>query len=444
MDFSSILGIAGNSVWTIAFFIVALGVIIFVHEYGHYIIGRLSGIHAEVFSLGFGPVIWSGTDRRGTRWQLAAVPLGGYVKFLGDSNAASAKDDAAMAGLSAEEKRHSMHGAPLWARSATVAAGPVFNFILTLVIFTGMGLYTGVATDPPTVARVIDLPAADQQLQPGDRLLALEGKPLPDWEALAAVTKTLEPAPSFTYRIERAGVEMEVESLHPLPAVVSGVTLKSAAFDAGLQEGDIILKAGGKDVSTLNELPPIVEASGGAPVALTLWRKGEILELSLTPRRVDTPKEGGGFETRWLIGVSSGLLFEPEIRTPGPIEALNLAVSRSWDVAVMSLSGLWHMVTGQISTCAVSGPIGMAQVMGQAAQLGLGTFLTMLAVMSLGIGLLNLFPIPVLDGGHLMFHAYEAVFRRPPNERVMGVLMTLGLAVVLSFMIFAIGNDLTC
>lgn len=445
---TTILG-TGGFLWTIAFFIIALGIIVFVHEYGHYIVGRWTGIHAEVFSLGFGPVLLSGRDRRGTRWQIAAIPLGGYVKFLGDSDAASGKDGAAMAGLTAEERRHTMHGAPLWARAATVAAGPVFNFILAVAVYWGLVLWTGVATDRPIVGKVALLPGEAQALRPGDEIVGLNGVATPDWETYLATAAEMPAAQTARYRVLRDGAEIDLTGAHPMPPLVAGVQLKSAALAAGLQEGDVILKAGGKSVSAFAELPPIVEGLAGAPVPLTIWRAdgtvgGTTFDLTITPNRRDLPKAEGGFETRWLIGLSGGLLVEPQVRQPGLIEALQIAADQTWFAATTSLSSLWHVATGMISTCNVSGAITMAQVMGQSATQGVETYIGMLAMLSLGIGLINLFPIPVLDGGHLVFHAYEAVFRRPPPDAALRVLMTLGLALVLTFMAFALFNDMTC
>ena len=163
MDILAVISGAGSAAWTLVFFVLSLAIIVAVHEYGHYIVGRWSGIHAEVFSLGFGPVIYSRVDQRGTRWQLAALPLGGYVKFLGDKDAASAPDHQALAGLSPTEKRHTMFGAPLWARTATVAAGPIFNFILAIAVYAVMATASGVPEDKPVVGalRALGVPLAD-------------------------------------------------------------------------------------------------------------------------------------------------------------------------------------------------------------------------------------------------------------------------------------------
>lgn len=448
MDFlTAILGM-GGVLWTLVFFIIALGIIVFVHEYGHYIVGRWSGIRAEVFSLGFGPVLYARTDARGTRWQIAAVPLGGYVKFLGDADAASGKDSATVARLSEGDRRHSMHGAPLWARTLTVAAGPVFNFILAAVVIFGMLLWTGVATETPVVGRMASLPEQQEGLLPGDAIVAINDTPTPDWQAYMTAANTLPPASEVRYSVLRDGVATTVVSGHPLPPIVGSVQLKSAALAAGLQEGDVVLEAGGSPVSAFAQLPPIVEGLAGQPVPLKIWRDdgqgGQILEMTITPNRRDLPKAEGGFETRWLIGLSAGMLFEPETRQPGILEAVSLSFDRLWFMATTSLASLWSVVTGAISSCNISGAISIAQVMGQSATQGADYYIQMLAMLSLGIGLINLFPIPVLDGGHLVFYAYEAVFRRPPPDAALRVLMSVGLALVLTFMAFALFNDLTC
>jgi regulator of sigma E protease len=436
VDFTNVVAGAGHTVWSVAFFIIAVAVIVAVHEYGHYIIGRWSGIHAEVFSLGFGPVIYSRVDKRGTKWQIAALPIGGYVKFLGDKDAASTPDHAAVAGLSADEARHTMLGAPLWARAATVAAGPVFNFILAWVVLFGLITATGVATNLPVVGQMNPTPFQGETLEVGDQILAVDGIQTPDLATFASVASDLPPAASVTYHIDRAG--------NPFLPLVAAVSPKNAGMDAGIQSGDVILQAGGTDVTAFSQLPALVEASKGAPISLKIWRAGQVIDLTLSANRRDLPKADGGFETRWLIGLNGGMLFEPQTRQPGLWETASMAASGLWQNTKLSLSGLWHVVSGQISSCNLSGPVGMAQVMGDAARMGSEEFISMLAMMSLGIGLLNLFPIPVLDGGHLMFFAYEAVFRRKPAPAVMNILMMLGLLTVLSFMFFALGNDFTC
>ncbi len=434
----------GGLVYTVLAFVVALSIIVAVHEYGHYIVGRWTGIHAEVFSLGFGPVLFSRLDRHGTRWQVAALPLGGYVKFLGDADAASGRDGAALAGMSDAQSRRTMHGAPLWARAATVAAGPAFNFILAILIFAAFFLVRGVATDAPVVGTMKLLPSVTEALLPGDRILAVAGTPTPDNAAFFAAVEALPPAATLDYRILRAGQEIDVTGPFAFPALADAVQPGSAAMDVGMRAGDVVLSIDGTPVTAFGELRDLVAASDGRALLLQVWRAGEVFDIALTPRRADIPTADGGFETRWLIGLTGGMAFEPETRRPGFFEALGNGASQTVLVVQTSLSGLYHMITGAISSCNLSGPIGIAETSGAAASQGAVSFIWFIAVLSTAVGLMNLFPIPVLDGGHLLFHAYEAVTGRPPSDGALRVLMGTGLAMLLALMVFALGNDLFC
>jgi len=440
----------GGLVYTIAAFVIALSVIVAVHEYGHYIVGRWSGIHAEVFSLGFGPVLWSRKDRRGTRWQIAALPFGGYVKFLGDANAASGKDGETMAEIyreSPEDLRHTMHGAPLWARSATVAAGPVFNFVMSILVFTAVFMVQGVARDPLTVGKLYPLPEQGIELREGDEILSIGGVEAPGAEdgiSWSAFTAALPQAPVLDYRVRRDGQEMTVTGPYPFPPYVHRVAPRSAAMDIDLRPGDVITALDGETIHAFDQLKQAVESSGGRPLLLNVWRDGEMLDFALAPRRTDEPTPDGGFATLWRIGIAGGMAFEPATETAGPVAAFLGGLSQTWSIIQGSLSGLWHMVTGAISTCNISGPIGIAETSGAMASQGAQSFISFIAVLSTAVGLLNLFPIPALDGGHLMFYAYEAVVGKPPSDGVVRVLMAIGLALILSLMVFALGNDLLC
>jgi regulator of sigma E protease len=434
----------GSFAFTIIAFVVALSIIVAIHEYGHYIVGRWTGIHAEVFSLGFGPVLASRVDRHGTKWQLAALPFGGYVKFLGDADAASGKDGAAIDALDAQERRRSMHGAPLWARAATVAAGPIFNFILSIVIFATVLLFSGQASEAPRVGEIRPMPAEMLVLEVGDEITAIEGAPVVTLSDVFELGRSLPPAATLRYDILRGGEALTVDAPFPLIPVIGSVTPRSAAMDAGLAEGDVIRRIDGVPVYAFNQLRDAVEASQGAELALDVWRDGEVIEIALAPRRMDLPSPEGGFETRWLIGVTGGLFFSPEIERVGLGQAVTAGASTVVLVVRTSLSGLWHMITGAISSCNLQGPIGIAETSGAAASQGLDTFFWFVAVLSTAVGLLNLFPIPVLDGGHLLFHAFEAVAGRPPSDKALRVFMTVGLVLILGLMLFALTNDLFC
>ena len=476
MDIATLLPQFGSLATTLFAFVVALSVIVAVHEYGHYIVGRWSGIHADVFSLGFGPVLYSRMDKRGTKWQVALLPFGGFVKFRGDADAASAGvDGAAVREMTPAERRSTMSGAPLWARTATVAAGPVFNFVLAIVVFTAIGLTRGVAVEPltvgdlrPVAARLAPLLCADPALAalpgrflhvlddgrvaaahgilPGDVILEIEGQSLPQMgeAGFGEMTETLPAAPLMDYVVLRDGREMTVQGPHPMPPVVTQTSPQSAAFDSGLRRDDVIVAVDGDPIYAFRQLREKVGAADGAPLLLDVLRDGEALQVTLTPRRVDEPQAAGGFETNWRIGIIGGWFFDPLTESPGFGTALLAGISSMWEIMRGSISGLYHMVTGAISTCNMSGPIGIAEVSGAMASQGTVNFIYFIAVLSTAVGLLNLFPIPVLDGGHLVFYAYEAVAGKPPSDKVLRVLMTVGLTLILSLMVFAVSNDLFC
>ncbi|MWB77323.1 RIP metalloprotease RseP [Pseudooceanicola sp. 216_PA32_1] len=439
----------GSALMTLVAFVVALSIIVAIHEFGHYIVGRWSGIHAEVFSLGFGPVLLSRIDRRGTKWQLALVPLGGYVRFMGDSDAASGKDGEAVRQMTPQERRRTMHGAPLWARSATVAAGPVFNFALSIIVFAALMISRGDIAEPLTVGDLQPLPESGYQLQAGDEIKAIEGEQVPafaDTAAFQGFTDTLPQKPELDYTVERDGALMDVTGPYLYPPLISQLAPQSAAYDIGLKQGDVITAVDGTPIFDFSQLKDQVEGSDGRVLLLTVFRPGmdEPLEFALAPRRVDEEKPGGGFRTEWRIGIAGGLAFEPARESRGVLDGLWGGVRQTGRIMGSSISGLWHMITGAISTCNMTGPIGIAQTSGAMASQGADSFVWFVAALSTAVGLLNLFPIPVLDGGHLVFHAFEAVTGRPPSDRALRILMTAGLALILTVMVFALTNDIFC
>ena len=443
MDLVGLIPSFGNLLFTIGAFVVALLIIVAIHEFGHYIVGRWTGIYAEVFSIGMGPVLWSRVDKRGTRWQLAALPVGGYVRFKGDSSAASGKDFDAFEQMPEEERRHTMHGAPLWARAATVAAGPVFNFILSILIFAAIIGWKGVPSEPLTIADLRDVPY-EQTLQVGDEILAIEDMPTPPLDEFSDFIDKLPARNDLDYLVRRAGEKENALGAHPYPPLVLGLTPGSAAMEAGFEVGDVILSADGRPVATFAQLREIVGNSDGKPLELEVWRGGRTFEITLTPQRRDLPLPEGGFETRWLIGITGGMLFEPKTESPGLVRAVDYGLDQTWYIVKASVSGLYHVVVGSISSCNLRGPVGIAQTSGQAASQGAVSFIWFIAVLSTAVGFLNLFPIPILDGGHLMFHAYEAIRGRPPSDGALRLMMAIGLALIGTLMIFALSNDFLC
>jgi regulator of sigma E protease len=444
LDIIGLIPQFGSLLYTIGAFVIALSVIVAIHEYGHYIVGRWTGIKAEVFSLGFGPVLFSRADRHGTVWQIAALPLGGYVKFMGDASAASDKASDDYEEMDEETRRHTMHGAPLWARALTVAAGPVFNFILSFLIFAAILMARGVASDPLTIAELRPMPGPTLELRAGDEVLSIAGLKTPPVEQFNSFVDSLPVEPMLDYELRRDGQNVTVRAPYPYPPMVSGVTPGSAAMEAGLQVDDVILSVDGVPISAFAELRMAVGHSAGKVLKLQVWRAGQTFEVALAPRTMDLPKADGSFETRYLIGVTGGLLFAPATHTPGVLESLNYGFNQTFYIVRSSLSGLYHMAVGAINSCNLRGPIGIAETSGAAASQGVTSFIWFIAVLSTAVGLLNLFPIPILDGGHLVFHAYEAVTGKPPSDKALRILMGVGLALLLTLMVFALTNDLFC
>lgn len=442
--FADLIPQFGGLIWTILAFVLALSIIVAIHEYGHYIVGRWCGIKADVFSIGFGPILFSRMDRHGTRWQMAALPLGGYVKFRGDGNAASVGDDGTLEEMTPEERAQTMTGASLWRRAATVAAGPVFNFILSILLFAGMVMFLGRPTEMPTVGETVLLPPEMIQLEPGDQILSIAGNPIETFADLNNVVRDLPSVPLLPYEVLRDGSVIEVEATPPMPARADTVQPRSAAWDIGMRPGDVILTAEGNPLYSFSDLQAVVKAADGETVTLTAWRDGEILDFILQPRMRDVPLPDGGFERRALIGITSSLAFEPATVRSGPIEAISFGGQQVWSILGRSLSSLGYIITGKISTCNLSGPIGIAQTSAVAASHGAATFIGFIALLSAAVGMLNLFPIPVLDGGHLVFHAYEAVRGKPPSDNAVRILMMIGIALMGALMVFALFNDLTC
>lgn len=442
MDAIASIPLLGGFLSTVLPFVVVLGIVVFVHEFGHYIVARWCGIRAEVFSIGFGRVIWSRHDKRGTLWQVAALPLGGYVKFVGDADGASSADRIALKKMRPEEEAESFHGASVGRRMLTVAAGPVFNFLLTIVVFAGLALWTGVPTERPTVGSVAVLPGGEPALEPGDVLIAVEGKPVESLAALYAAADAMPVPGPMRVTVERRGETIDVTSPYPLPPIVEGVEPLSPASRAGLEIGDVVTAVAGQPLASFGELRAVVMRSGGQTIPLTVWRDGETVTLSITPTERDVETADGSFERRVMIGVASRPLYQSATVTPAPWTAVGIGVERMGTFIHQSLNGIKSMATGAIGLENLQGPLGIAQISGETATHGFVEFIMLIGVISTAIGLFNLFPIPILDGGHLVAFAIEAVRGRPPSPAIMQVAMSIGLGLILLLMVFATYNDI--
>ena len=446
MEYALFIPHFGNLLITVIAFIICLSIIVFVHEFGHYYIGTLSGIHAEVFSIGFGPVLLSLNDKNGTKWQISALPLGGFVKFLGDKNSASSPNiDLKSARGGAVFNRATMQGAPLWARFITVAAGPLFNFIFSGIIFFAVYMSQGVTKFPLTVEKVFATPY-QQQFEKGDIISSINGVQIyENINNLENLFENSESEEEFTYSVERNGQKINLENVIQNPPMIGQVLPKSAAITAGLEKGDIILSLNSERITSFNNIKNFVESSKGEALNVEFLRDGEIRKTQLKPLIVHVPAEGGGFDRIYRIGIISNYFpFEPVMQKQSILIALRDAIESIYLIMEGSVKGLYHIVLGNISSCNLSGPISIAETSGQMVKQGGVNYLWFIAVLSTAIGMINLFPIPVLDGGHLLFFAIEALTGKKPDPSMVNKFMTLGFFILISLMLFSIFNDFLC
>jgi len=354
-------------------FLFVLTVVVFVHELGHFLVARWCGVAVKTFSIGFGPEIAGFTDRHGTRWRLSWIPLGGYVKFIDDENAASAGQKS-LDQLSPEERKHSFQGKSLSRRAAVVAAGPIANFIFAILIFTA--------------------------------IFALFGE-----------------------RITAAKVDI--------------VNPGSAAERAGFLPGDRVISIDGQTIGSFSEMQRIVGTSPDQPLHFVVDRGGKTVEITATPERKEITDHFGNTIRLGLLGIQrSASPDDWTLKRHDPVTAFGMAVKECYFVISRSLGYLYDVVTGREAADQLGGPIRIAQVSGQVATAGFVALLNLAAIISVSIGLLNLFPIPMLDGGHLLFYSIEAIRGRPLSESTQEIGFRIGLAFVLMLMIFATWNDL--
>ncbi|MGF1607027.1 MAG: RIP metalloprotease RseP [Rhodothalassiaceae bacterium] len=362
---------APGLLFTLAAFGFAIGLLLFVHEWGHYFVARLLGVRAETFSVGMGPEVFGWTDKRGTRWRLSALPLGGYVKFFGDMGPASRPDPETLATMSPEERASAFHLQPLWRRAAIIAAGPAINLVFAVLLFAALFVSVGRAVTPPVVPDVLDgSPAAEAGLLPGDRIVRAAGQPIDSFEGL-------------------------------------------------IQE---------------------IRLRANVPLDLTVQREGRQLDMTIVPEAIEAEDRFGNRYTFGRIGVPVPQTRETE--RYGPFGALAAAVEQTGRTVRLMAEGLRQIILGIRSLDDLGGPVKIAKLSGEQAFLGAATFVTFLAVISINLGLVNLLPIPILDGGHLLFYAIEALKGAPLSERVQEWGYAAGLAMVLGLMLLLTLNDL--
>jgi regulator of sigma E protease len=351
-------------------FLIILTVLVFVHELGHYLIARWNGVRIEVFSIGFGPELFGWWDRAGTRWKFSTIPLGGYVKMFGDSDASSGLPVPGLARLAPAERDVSFHYKRLGQRAAIVAAGPAANFLFAVAVLAILFTTYGQPFTPAEVG----------QVQPG-----------------------------------------------------------SATEQGGIHPGDVIVSIDGSAVQRFEDVQQIVRLNPGVPMTIGVRRDGQEQTLNVTPSRTELTDRFGNHYQIGLLGIArSGM----EYVKRDPASAIIQAGTETWDLSVSTLKAMWQIIIGTRATDELGGPLRIAQMSGEVAQGGAVAVLWFMAVLSINLGLINLFPVPVLDGGHLLFYAAEAVRGKPLGQRAQEYGFRIGLALVLTLMVFATWNDL--
>jgi regulator of sigma E protease len=354
-------------------FLFVITLVVFFHELGHFLVARACGVKVDIFSVGFGKEIAGFNDRSGTRWRVSWIPVGGYVKFAGDANAASLPDAKAAEAMSPDDRKHVLFFKPLWQRALVAAAGPFANFILAIVLFTGLNLHSG----------------------------------------------------------------------HMVLAPVIGDVVKGSAAElAGVKSGDRVTAIDGTAINDFEQLPEIISVSGGQTLKIDMMRAGRPLSVFVRPQSMKVRDALGDMSSSMVIGVRPSATAPVTTVTYGPGGAFVAATEESWNIAKTTVEGIAQMVRGYASADQFRGPLGIAKMTRQVALFGFLALLNLAAVLSVSIGLANLFPIPVLDGGHLLYYACEAVLGRPLGERAQDVGFRLGLWLVLGLMLLTTWNDL--
>ncbi len=429
----------------------ALGVLITIHEFGHFYVARRCGIKVLTFSIGFGPKVWSRVGRDGVQYQLAALPLGGYVRML----------DSREGTVSADEEHQAFDKKNLKQRAAVVAAGPAINLIFAAIVYAILAM-AGTQFAAPIVGQVEPgSEAARAGIPAGHEILSIDGVATDGWQAvgLAILSHAGESEPlmlemsrpgdsiSRTYALDASILEGElkdplgqlgIEPFSPvIEPVVGELSPNGPAMQAGLQVDDQILAINGQAVSDWMPLVDIIQSSQGETLIFTVQRGTQQLDLNIVPEQIDG-------------ALRVGILPKPvdlppeflRTRQAGPIEGLIQGVQKTWQMSTITLEAMWKMVTGVLSTANLSGPITIAKVATSSAESGLLPYLAFMAYLSVSLGVLNLLPIPVLDGGHLAWYAIEAIRGKPVSERIQAMGMQVGMSLVLMLMVVAFYNDL--
>ncbi|AKL19619.1 MULTISPECIES: sigma E protease regulator RseP [Citrobacter] len=441
--------------WNLAAFIVALGVLITVHEFGHFWVARRCGVRVERFSIGFGKALWRRTDKLGTEYVIALIPLGGYVKML----------DERAEPVAPELRHYAFNNKTVGQRAAIIAAGPIANFLFAIFAYW-LVFIIGVPGVRPVVGEITpNSIAAQAQIQPGTELKAVDGIETPDWDAvrLQLVAKigdehtTLSVAQFGSNQRQDKTLDLRQWAFEPdkedpvsslgirprgpqIEPVLSEVQVNSAASKAGLQAGDRIVKVNSQPLTQWMTFVTLVRDNPDKPLALDIERQGSSLSLTLTPDSKQVNGKAEGF-----AGVVPKVIPLPDeyktVRQYGPFSAILEASDKTWQLMKLTVSMLGKLITGDVKLNNLSGPISIAQGAGMSAEFGVIYYLMFLALISVNLGIINLFPLPVLDGGHLLFLAIEKLKGGPVSERVQDFSYRIGSILLVLLMGLALFND---
>lgn len=460
-------------------FVFTITLVVFVHELGHFLAARYFGVKVESFSIGFGRALAGFTDRYGTYWKVGWLPLGGYVKFWGDEGVSSSPDHEKIDRATAAERAGSFHHKPLWQKAIIALGGPIANFILALVILTGLFAIVGTSVVTAQIGALNKgLPAEQAGFKVGDTIIAIDGRKVTEFQDVIT-TVGVSQGHKLIFRVRRDGQELDIpvtpqaiEKEDPfgnkvldsgigvrpvIPGKVSTVAPGSAAERAGLKADDIVVAIDKTPVATWKDIAAGLRAANGKPVKMTFYRleldpklKREKLakhEVDLSPVAPLPSTDDVDRFVEESVGFTAVVPGAPESETLvrfGPLEAASRAASTVWFIVVKTLTFIGQLLTGTGDYQQLSGPIGIAQVSGQVLVFfGVVALINLAAVLSVSIGLLNLFPIPMLDGGHLLYYGIEAVRGRPLGERAQELGFRIGFALVVGLMLFATWNDIT-
>ena len=434
-----------NYIWP---FLAIITPVVFFHELGHYLVARINGVRVEVFAVGFGPELFGVDDRHGTRWKLCALPLGGYVKFAGDADATSTAAEG-----DGPPPPDSFYAKSVGKRSAIAFAGPFANLLLAAAIFAVFFVVVGQRYTPVEIGTVrVGSPAAVAGLEPGDRLVELDGSRVDRFEELQ-FTLLQSVGEPITLAVERGGEQLEftvkpeiIEVLDAFdrpqqlgdigvrpftPASVAQVVVGSPAESGGLQAGDKIIRIGDVAIESFDHLRSIVEQSAGIPLAFVVERSGSEVALTVTPNDVNGTGRIGVYPEE-----------QTAFRDLGVAESIWAGVEHTYALAAANLRAIGQMIVGARSTEQLSGPVGIAVMSRSVLERGVPGFIEFAALISIALGLINLFPIPPLDGGHLLYNGLEAAFRRPLTAKIQQIGATVGLTLVIALMVWVTTKDI--